>query len=199
MSLLDQAREISISSDLEAFDFICRHLRSQGEKCLGVWGDCAYRGVEPHECDEHCEDNFDDHYSDNSEQNGKACAVGVLIKEGFYSWTLEGNPIEDLSVTKAVRDSHPNWNIGLKSLGFLRLVQTVHDRNEPRLWPLYFLKLTENFVKVDGSYVLSDTFINNIYYENFGLSAWREKLPDSLGTTWADWNYLFSILDQMKG
>jgi hypothetical protein len=185
MSLLREAQTIDIKSDFEAFDFVCRHLLAQAEKSYNEYGDCGYRGGS-------------EEYPGDS--NGKACAVGILIKDNFYSMDIEGNAVDYDEVQTALVQSNPHWNMTDRSLALLNSLQSLHDGYSVELWPAYMYYLSSFFVKED--------FVNED--NDYELGGGRDFLNDysvvgvdiesiSLGSHYLDTVRIRETLDMMKG
>ncbi len=96
------------------FDTVAEHLLIQNEK--SVFGDvCAYRG-----------------------EDGRRCAIGVLIPDEYYVESIEDstvfNEAVDGHLTNVLKangiDINDDYTIKL-----LRELQRVHDTNEIRDWP----------------------------------------------------------------
>jgi hypothetical protein len=153
MSLLQEAQSISIKSDFEAFNFVCLHLLSQNDKCSGPVQDCAYRG-EDGDVNEYGEYQYDP--TDYIYHNGKACAVGVLIKDEFYKTDLEGNSVDYDEVQIAVFQSHPLWDITERSMALLDNLQKLHDSYSVDLWPSLMWYISSFFIKTDNGYELDE-------------------------------------------
>lgn len=111
----------------EVFNTVVNHLRKQGCKAKGhslsEYEDneiCAYRGM-----------------------GGNKCAVGCLIKDEFYSPSLEGKAIGHYEVKDAVRksigdfDSKTEWVLGK--------LQSIHDVQKPEDWEEDFVDAAEFF------------------------------------------------------
>lgn len=192
MSLLKDAQAFYVKSDFEAFDLVCRHLISQKAKCFGPFGDCAYRGVVNNDNNEDLHE-----YTDFIYHDGKACAVGVLIKDEFYTSDLEGNTVHYDLTEEALFSSHPKWNITDKTKVMLDNLQHLHDHMDVELWPAYLFYMTnffetdengENFLVVNLEKERIDYAINNIDVSLVTSGSFEN-----------DSEKLFAILDEMKG
>jgi hypothetical protein len=130
MANLGILNKVQITSDIDAAIVISYHLLTQGEKAISS-SDCAYRGYFEDEFND--EDDSDVTYGD---PDGTSCAVGCLIKDRFYDWSLEGNSIDDLNVQDAVIASHEYWAFNHLSRHMLSMFQNIHDKVNRDLWPI---------------------------------------------------------------
>lgn len=131
MTRLEILNKVQITSDIDAAIVISYHLLTQGEKAISS-SDCAYRG--------YFEDEFNDEDDDSDitygAPNGTSCAVGCLIKDRVYDWSLEGNSIDDSNVQDAVMASHQYWAFNHVSRHLLSMFQHIHDKVNQDLWPV---------------------------------------------------------------
>ena len=106
----------------ELFHIVRTHLLTQNKKSVSSIGD-----VEDELCMYHGPD-------------GLKCAIGCLITDENYSPNLEGTGIYDSTVSKAVTKSLLARGIikraylGVKTIEFLRSLQTIHDAMVPNRW-----------------------------------------------------------------
>lgn len=96
----------------EIFTAVATHLLTQNQKSLLYPNDseCAYRGT-----------------------NGTKCAVGVLIKDEFYSPGLEHKRADSPHVLAALEKSIGR-SVEDDEIKMLRALQSLHDNQEPRFW-----------------------------------------------------------------
>lgn len=107
-----------LKTDRDVFEFIKNHLLTQGERSLmDNELTCAYLG-----------------------EFGKKCAVGVLIREDIYHYSIEEKPVNHSLLRSAVTKSVPNWIINTDMLGEL---QCIHDGASDYDWELVLWKLDE--------------------------------------------------------
>lgn len=99
-----------ISSDIEAFDYVEKHLLDQNEQAMGAAGDCFYH------------------------DGNHACAVGCLISKSNYHDDIESRGLDKI-VIDAVKQSNPNWDTtNGQTLAMLFCLQYVHDNRTPYTW-----------------------------------------------------------------
>jgi hypothetical protein len=76
--------------------------------------------------------------------DGKSCAVGCLLKDEYYTETLEGRPLRSSAVHNALVNAL-NLSLGhelnQRELNLLVELQYVHDVYEPVDWPHALRKL----------------------------------------------------------
>ena len=65
-------------------------------------------------------------------ESGLKCAVGCLITDEAYDFSMEGEDINDDLVYNGLRDS--GIDMSGKTLSILRALQHVHDSHEPSEW-----------------------------------------------------------------
>ena len=107
-----------LKTDRDVFEFIKNHLLTQGQRSLmDNEMTCAYFGVE-----------------------GKKCAVGALIREDIYHYSIEEKPVNHSLVQSAITKSVPNWKINTEMLCEL---QSIHDGKSMHDWELVSWKLDE--------------------------------------------------------
>lgn len=92
----------------EIFNKVATHLMTQGERSIGITGLCAYRGIK-----------------------GLTCAVGCLISDEAYIWTLENRRACSRQVREALELSGIDEK---KHRDLLADLQQVHDQNTPEQW-----------------------------------------------------------------
>jgi hypothetical protein len=119
-----------LKTDRDVFEFIKNHLLTQGER--SIMEDettCAYLGAE-----------------------GKKCAVGALIREDIYHYSIEEKPVNHSLVRSAVTKSVPNWIINIEMLGEL---QSIHDGTSDFDWEMvkWYLDEFESDKFVGDDYV----------------------------------------------
>lgn len=110
----------------EVFDTVKAHLLTQNAKAIHVREDgdeaCMYRGP-----------------------NGTKCAVGCLIKDEFYSTSLEGLPASYSEVQDALKKS----GVTPKALGsgpaLITYLQYIHDNHPVEEWPERLDRLERDF------------------------------------------------------
>ena len=97
----------------QLFDKTASHLLKQGTQSVLEDSDtCAYRG-----------------------QDGLMCAVGCLINEDAYNWSLEGTAIDDSpNVQRALRHSGIEFDTDGQVMLLLTRLQTIHDTKEESDW-----------------------------------------------------------------
>lgn len=90
--LKDKSEEKSVSTDnldsvsaQQVFDFVARHLLTQGKKALSETGYCVYRGT-----------------------NNLKCAAGCLITDQKYDPKMEGKSWKSVVDNFGVSDNHKN-------------------------------------------------------------------------------------------
>jgi len=99
------------------FEKVAKHLINQGRRALNEEDRCMYRA-----------------------RDGAMCALGCLIKDRYYSKSLEGGNILDDHIQKAVERSLGTklgpGESGMYSsdLQFLAALQRIHDRKAPEEW-----------------------------------------------------------------
>lgn len=99
----------------EVFDISARHLLTQMKKSeihTHFGTSCAYRGPE-----------------------GRMCAVGPLIKDEFFSESLNATTVLSSCVEEALLDSGVPKEV--LTSGLLMNLQQVHDLHEPYDWKHY--------------------------------------------------------------
>ena len=107
-----------LKTDRDVFEFIKNHLLTQGQRSLmDNEMTCAYFGVE-----------------------GKKCAVGALIREDIYHYSIEEKPVNHSLVQSAITKSVPNWKINTEMLCEL---QSIHDGKSMHDWEMVSWKLDE--------------------------------------------------------
>lgn len=134
MTLIKDLEHVKITNDLQAFNIIKEHLLTQNTRSINddIGGSCAYRGVDDFPISD---DIIDEVINWSYVPNGKSCAVGILIKEDFYSPLLEDNSVDEIIVREALQDSHPDWNINNNNtLIMLLCCQQIHDSIIPNHW-----------------------------------------------------------------
>ena len=109
----------------EIFNRVSQHLLAQGEQSTRRGGGCAYRG-----------------------DNGKACAVGCLIKDEAYKPVIEGLSTERAEVRRALMASI--GPVSGKAFDLLSELQIVHDYTAPDGWPAALAEVAANF-KLKGA------------------------------------------------
>lgn len=67
-------------------------------------------------------------------QDGLMCAVGCLINEDAYNWSLEGTSILELSVQRALRHSGIEFDTDGQVMLLLTRLQDIHDTKEESDW-----------------------------------------------------------------
>lgn len=95
------------------FNTISQHLLTQKRKSLGRDDNiCRYRG-----------------------ESGRKCAIGVLIKDEFYSQAFDvfGYTVQDTTVREALALSL-GVNISALDTVFLMTLQRLHDMHETDTW-----------------------------------------------------------------
>lgn len=97
----------------QIFDKTASHLLKQGTQSVLEDSDtCAYRG-----------------------QDGLMCAVGCLINEDAYNWSLEGTAIDDSpNVQRALRHSGIEFDTDGQVMLLLTRLQAIHDTKEESDW-----------------------------------------------------------------
>ena len=97
----------------QIFDKTASHLLKQGtQSVLEDSETCAYRG-----------------------QDGLMCAVGCLINEDAYNWSIEGTAIDDSpNVQRALRNSGIEFDTDGQVMRLLTRLQTIHDTKEEGDW-----------------------------------------------------------------
>lgn len=100
----------------EIFDKVARHLFTQGKPSVLEYeiGDtrCRYRG-----------------------EDGTKCAIGILIKDEFYTPEIEDLNMRSDTVRKIVRLSLGVSRLGVGVADLLGCLQQVHDGEDPKFWP----------------------------------------------------------------
>lgn len=100
----------SISSDIQAFDYVEKHLLDQNEQALGTAGDCFYH------------------------DGNHACAIGCLISKSNYHDDIEFRGLDGV-IIDALEKSNPDWDISNgQTLAMLFCLQYVHDNRTPYTW-----------------------------------------------------------------
>lgn len=103
-------------TDQEIFDKVATHLLTQNAKSVGAPGKCMYRA-----------------------EDGKMCAVGVLIPDEAYDPCIENVPVAFCSTYNQEEKAAKLFAI-LKSQGLERKLSTllrlqaVHDETNPEDW-----------------------------------------------------------------
>ena len=105
----------SVSSDIEAFNWVTDHLIKQDVQSKDNTGGCLYRGPD-----------------------GTACAVGCLISDKDYVGSFETTCADDDHIIEAVSSSNPNWKITPTQHHMLLVLQYVHDNHTPYTWQYDF-------------------------------------------------------------
>jgi len=97
----------------QIFDKTASHLLKQGIQSVLEDNDtCAYRG-----------------------QDGLMCAVGCLINEHAYNWSIEGTAIDDSpNVQRALRNSGIEFDADGKVMLLLCKLQLIHDTKKESDW-----------------------------------------------------------------
>jgi hypothetical protein len=98
----------------ELFNRVKTHLLNQGERA-----DSDVQNAGIYECVYHA-------------PSGLKCAVGCLITDEAYDFSMEGEDINDDLVYNGLRDS--GIDMSGKTLSILRALQHVHDSHEPSEW-----------------------------------------------------------------
>jgi hypothetical protein len=98
----------------ELFNRVKTHLLNQGTKAVT---EVVSDGINM--CQYHAE-------------SGLKCAVGCLIDDNAYDFSMEGEDINDDLVYNALRKS--GIDMGGKTLSILRALQHIHDSYEPSEW-----------------------------------------------------------------
>jgi hypothetical protein len=105
-------QEIATAQDV--FDFVARHLLTQGERSLSIGetpkARCRYRGT-----------------------GELKCAVGVLIADAHYARGLEDMHVSEPSVVFAIAASLPRAHIPALA-GLLSSLQSIHDNAPVLQW-----------------------------------------------------------------
>lgn len=153
-----------ITNDYEAFDFVKSHLLTQNAKSIADNTDCLYRGYSQSMLDE-LKDKADEIVADEEiewesdkdqvfldllvdTQPDSMCAVGCLILDNFYDSDMEGKTIEyNEYIWDAVVKSNPIWKMTENSYHMLRLLQQIHDGEQPDIWEYKLSELNTNFNK----------------------------------------------------
>lgn len=130
---------MSIRTDRDAFEFIRSKLIEQNETSLNPDGECSYRGFSENRILEltgknRCNADTEVLRNLKTSQSDISCAVGHLIKDEFYTKSLEGYGCNDQSVILAIKSSNPEWVMDYRSLLLLAICQETHDMNEPGSW-----------------------------------------------------------------
>ena len=99
----------------ELFNRVKTHLLNQGERAES---DVQNAGI--YECVYHS-------------SSGLKCAVGCLIDDNAYDFSMEGEAVNDDLVYDALIKS--GIDMGGKAVSILRALQHVHDSREPSEWP----------------------------------------------------------------
>lgn len=93
----------------EILDKVSKHLIKQNAISQDYYGSCLYRG-----------------------DNDRKCAVGCLIKDKYYSKSLEDQASSDKDVQKALKLSV--GSLSKKSLALIEALQNLHDMYDPDTW-----------------------------------------------------------------
>jgi hypothetical protein len=93
---------------------------------------------------------------------GCKCAIGVLIKDEFYSDTLEGCSSNSEKVQKALKNS--GYNFDECSLGFLSELQFIHDLHDPNKWK----ELLDNFAATHNIITTPVSGIPELFHKLWG-------------------------------
>lgn len=110
----------------EIFDAVSSHLLKQNERSTRPSGGCAYRS-----------------------EDGLKCAVGCLIPDEKYSYTMEGTRV----LTRAVFSTLP-FEVALDESGYwakddritlLDELQLIHDQHDVSYWPTRLRDLAERW------------------------------------------------------
>jgi hypothetical protein len=136
-----------IVTDKYIFEYIADKLLAQNARSM--FPDkklCAYRG-----------------------DNGMKCAIGHVIADEHYAMGLEGSGIE--GVIDIVKKSNPEWVVTEDSMEMLRLLQNVHDVENPENWGKHFALIADNFQE-DGSFYYSnmiEDYVSGIPLDEYGI------------------------------
>ena len=101
-------------TEQELFNRVKTHLLNQGAKAVT---EVVSDGINM--CQYHAE-------------SGLKCAVGCLIDDNAYDFSMEGEDINDDLVYNALRKS--GIDMGGKTLSILSALQHIHDSYEPSEW-----------------------------------------------------------------
>ena len=121
---------------VEVFNKVEAHLLAQGVKSIRKQSEymCAYRGT-----------------------GGLSCAVGCLIKDAFYSRSLEGIAMwadeKEEDRQTLLEEALINSGIDLKptTTHMLSDLQYLHDRKNPKDWKQELQKLRVKYFGIDTS------------------------------------------------
>ena len=117
----------SISSDVQAFDYVEKHLLDQNEQALGRAGVCFYH------------------------DGNHACAIGCLISKSNHHDDIEFRGLDEI-VIDALKQSNPNWDITHgQTLAMLICLQYVHDNRTPYTWEYDFACLRGHLFDGDNN------------------------------------------------
>lgn len=97
-------------SDQEIFNIVAHHLLSQRVKALRN-GRCVYHGPD-----------------------GTQCAVGCLIPNELYEEWMEGHDVSYQRLADGEYSIVVAAHCEVRQLSLLRILQGVHDNNEPIYW-----------------------------------------------------------------
>jgi hypothetical protein len=153
---------MNITTDYEAFVYIKEKLLEQNVRSLREDGTCVYRGhtediIEKSRPIDIDPDNDTEYYYSVFEDNlakfdyNLKCAVGHIISDDVYSIYIEEQTIDNELVFKAVTKSNPKWNLTVKSVELLKILQGIHDKQNTNLWYDDF-SLVEKYFNENGSY-----------------------------------------------
>ena len=118
----------SLTTDFEVYEYIKKHLLLQGAKSeikthyangVEVEQGCAYRS-----------------------DDDKKCAVGCIIADEFYTYSLEGKACHQQDVLNAVQKSVLNWTVNPI---LLQEMQIIHDEKEVDEWHLFLEDMIRHF------------------------------------------------------
>jgi hypothetical protein len=127
--MLDIAPEVKALKQ-ELFDTVAGHLLRQHEKSTIMGGNsCQYRG-----------------------HDGLKCAVGILIKDDYYTYHVEGQNVRDII-------DQVNGSLGRKltndEVSLLNNLQSVHDNADVDHWPVSLKEVARNY-ELDYSFTDDD-------------------------------------------
>ena len=72
------------------------------------------------------------------------CFIGAIIKDEFYSRSLEGKDVNTFDVRQAIGSSL-KASISGSTVGFLNRLQEVHDFHPPELWDEKLLVVAKDY------------------------------------------------------
>lgn len=151
-----------ITNDYEAFEFVKNHLLTQKEKSVSETDECLYRGYSSTKIEELKSEARDIALEENilfededdqvfyellaDETPDAMCAVGCLILEIFYDPEMEGKTLEaDEFIWDAVVASNPVWKMNSDSYHMLKMLQNIHDGDQPQNWEIRLSQISSNF------------------------------------------------------